>query len=540
MRPDSNPFFNLLTAPALAVFLPACLLADWQDNIGYPLLKETLGPGLPSGAGIQVSQIEANASTSTVNLIYAPQGGSSTVNGSGNFSGKTLTIESGTTSASSHAATVAGYFFGNNTDPDAGVASIAPAVTSIHNYIAGHPATTTALLDQLGSGGAAPFVESSRVQSHAYVGRVSDTGGNAENDVLRRLDFAIDRDGYLAVAGMDNGSTSAVPYLIGAGFNTLSVGRTDGSHSHGTIQAGLDGQGRIKPELVTPASTTSWATGIVASAGAMLYQTLHDHFSVPAAQESLLIRAALLAGATKHEFAAWDRKQSRPLDNHFGLGELNVYHSHRILAGNEQNPGLVAPSGWDLEVIASSQTNSYTLVVPPGQFADHLSIVVTWNRHLQLISSGFPTNRGVFPLTLTDINLALKDSSGSILDQSGGTAYNYEHIYARHLPAGTYSFEVDSDSSESYALAWRSTPGSGPETKVLIDEVAATTTLTFTDLDRLATYHVQSSPALGSWNAEPTSTFSPSGSTASWNDPTPLGTTNKFYRLFWNIPSAPP
>lgn len=531
---------RLVVAGLLLISMPS-LMADWQDDVGYQFLKDTLGPSLPLGTGVQVSQIEASESGTT--LKYAPQAGTGSFNGTGfHYTGKTFTIQSGATTASGHAGTVARFFYGNNTNPASGPASIAPGVTSIHNYVAGHPASTTSFLDQLGSGSTPPYIETSRVQSHAWISSSTNSGGSAENDILRRLDLAIDRDGFLAVTGMNNLASSSMPYLIGAGYNALGVGLSNGGHSHGPIRSGLDGQGRIKPEIVAPESATSWATGIVASAGTMLYQTLLDHFpSVPQARQSLLIRAALLAGATKEEFSVWDRKKSRPLDDRYGLGELNAAHSYRILAAGEQNPGPIPHDGWDLESISSGQIKAYTLVIPPGGFADQLSIIVTWNRRLELVTNGPPSGLGVFPLPLTDINLTLKDSAGTILDQSNGTTYNYEHIYALNLPAGTYLIEVSSDAPETYALTWRAQIGSGPKTQVVFDDNANSTTLHFSDLDPLATYHVESSLNYSSWNIEPTSTFSPTGSTSSWADPAGIVVpAPKFYRLCWDIPSAPP
>ncbi|MEM8955625.1 MAG: hypothetical protein AAGD22_15840 [Verrucomicrobiota bacterium] len=517
----------LLLLSLFASSLPLPLSADPHDDIGYRLLSSSLGSLTPDGSGIRVSLVEA--STSTSNLIYAPVSGTGTINGSGNYAGKTLVLESGASTTSSHAANVANSFFGLDTNPASTFFSIAPGITNIHSYVAGDDNTTSGLFDLL-LDGLSPFVEESRVQSHAYVSRTTMSGGTTENRVLRRLDRGIDRDGYLAVVGMDNGAASPVPYLLGTGYNSLSVGLSNGSHSHGPIPAGLDGQGRIKPEIVTVHSQTSWATGALASAAAIHYQTLLENFVVPAADASMLIRAVMLAGATKEEFPAWDRTQSRPLDNQFGLGELNVYHNHLILTSGPQNAGPVTPHGWNIASIGNTDTHAYTFVVPPAQFADRLSVFVTWNRRIRPNDNPFP---------LANIDLALKNANGGLLDQSVSTIYNFEHIFAKNLPAGTYTAEISSDRNESYALAWRTTSGAGPFTQTSVTS-SNHTTLSFSNLDPLATYHVQSSSTIGSWNTEPTSTFNPTGSTAQWTDPASIGTANKFYRLTWEIPSAPP
>ena len=133
----------------LLISMPS-LMADWQDDIGYKFLKDTLGPSLPRGTGIQVSQVEASESGTT--LKYAPQAGAGTFNGTGfHYTGKTFPIQSGATTASGHASTVARFFYGNNTNPASGPASIAPGVSSIHNYVAGHPSSATGFLDHIES-----------------------------------------------------------------------------------------------------------------------------------------------------------------------------------------------------------------------------------------------------------------------------------------------------------------------------------------------------------------------------------------------------
>jgi len=66
----------------------------------------------------------------------------------------------------------------------------------------------------------------------------------------QRLDYAIVRDGFTAVVGVNNGDSTTLPELLSQSYNTISVGRSDGKHGHGLTV--LDGQGRIKPELVVP------------------------------------------------------------------------------------------------------------------------------------------------------------------------------------------------------------------------------------------------------------------------------------------------
>jgi hypothetical protein len=55
--------------PKLAILIPVFMLpvsalADWKTDVGYVDLQTALGAGIPTGAGVSVSQIEANEGTS--------------------------------------------------------------------------------------------------------------------------------------------------------------------------------------------------------------------------------------------------------------------------------------------------------------------------------------------------------------------------------------------------------------------------------------------------------------------------------------------
>ena len=167
--------------------------------------------------------------------------------------------------------------------------------------------------------------------------------------VLRRLDYVINRENVLVVVGQSNGNSTTLPKLLGQSYNALSVGRSDGNHAHGFTTD--DGSGRIKPEIVSPNTATSWATPTVGSAAALLLETAIVEGNADA-EENETVRALLMAGATKLEFVdVWDRTTSRPLDDHYGAGELNIYRSYQILASGQQaasDTADVALNGWGL------------------------------------------------------------------------------------------------------------------------------------------------------------------------------------------------
>ena len=78
--------------------------------------------------------------------------------------------------------------------------------------------------------------------------------------------------------------------------------------------------------------------------------------------------------------------------------------------------------------------------------------------------------------------------------------------------------------------------------EIVIDEENGTVTLNFSNLDPLASYTVRSSTTgFSSFAEETASTFTPAGTTASWQDPAGYNAAGrKLYHLSWSIPAAPP
>jgi hypothetical protein len=389
--------------------------ADYKDEMGYTALKLELGAAMPTGAGISVSQVEAPESTGSPGP-YLPDTSNS------EFSGKSFTTKSGFASVSGHATSVALNFYGNAT-------SIAPGISAIDNYEAndwvgsGYLRTGTAL---------APKTELRRIENHSWIG----DAGSSNVDILRRLDLAINRDKFIAVVGMNNGSGTAVPGLLDASFNGITVGLSNGNHSQGGTT--LDNPGgsttpRIKPDIVAPASLgfTSFATPVVSASAALLLQ---EAGSNPNASRSESIKAVLLAGATKMNPAI-----AQHLDPVFGAGELNIFNSYHILAQSEQNASnvsTVAPIGWDLNNTSSSSL-LYFFDVPTG--SPSLSSILTWNRHVTQSGS-------LLTPSLSNLDLKLFSATGFSLgtqvDSSASTVDNVEAIYEPNLPAGRYAFQV--------------------------------------------------------------------------------------------------
>jgi hypothetical protein len=404
----------------------------WHTSVGYIQLVNEFGV-VADGTGL------------TVALVEAPTGGGNFMPDTSlaEFSGTTFTQGSpGPTTPSGHATGVAANFFGNFN-------SITPQIPNVTCFEA-----NDWLGVQLGfNAGVDPTPQPFAVSNHSYIG--SGLSVADATNLLQRLDYAINQSGMTAVVGVAN--SGALPQLLAPAYNTISVGRSDGLHSAGVTT--FYGSGRTKPEIVVPSTSTSEGTARVSSIAAFLY----DAGMGTNATQPEVLKAILLAGATKNEFTAWDRTTTRPLDEVFGAGEANVYNSYRILAGGEfggstGEPVAAAPNeAWDYGSAAGlAAPIYYDLVVDVA--AKDLSVILDWN--IDVIDQDAGTD--FIPLTeLANMDLRLYDSTSgflnTLLDSSLSTVDNVEHIFQAFLGPGRYTLEVRSDVAHDYGLAWRFT-----------------------------------------------------------------------------------
>ena len=400
------------------------LWSSYNDTIRFTELEtytSLRGLELPDGSGVPVMMAEALSGSN-----YMPNTASS------QFDDKTLNPMSGSSGTNSHAKTVANNFFGNST-------SIAPGVTDIDVYNANEYLNTT---NWPASNN--PIVESQSVQNHSWV--VQDSGDDPTSQYFNvAQDYAIQRDSFLAVVGLNNGSGTAIPELYGHLYNGISVGLSSGNHSRGTTQS-FYGGGRTKPEIVSESSATSFATPHVSAAAALIYDLASgsiDHRAV---------KAILLAGANKEPFADWDQTATRPIDETYGAGLLDVFANYQIHQGGQQAAGSsIGTHGWNIEQVAPGSSDVYTFTVPEGFELRNLSILTTWD--MVVIQNGLGFNYGI-----ADLALSL-DEGESNIQISDSTVDNIEHIWRdtnNALSAGTYTFTVSSaDFTTTYAIAWR-------------------------------------------------------------------------------------
>ena len=415
--------------------------ADWRDEIGYTRLLLLAGPELPVVPSQGFAQIEARENS----VNFLPDTSSSL------FSGKTFTLKSGSSGVSGHANLVANHFYG---DPSSLVRGNCPV--DLYNAD-----------DWIGAGflnlssSSKPLVELRDVQNHSWIATLDANFTEAvATEADYRLDYAINRDGFSSVVGVNNGNSTVLPALLGQSYHTISVGLVNGNHSAGFTT--LDGSGRIKPDIVAPDEFTSFATPMVASAAGLLTAKLAaPPYSLTGADKPRVVKALLLASATKNTVAAWSNSSSRPLDLRYGAGELNIYHAYQALRagrGNASNTTLLNPRGWAAETVSANSSKTYFFSIAAGAPATPFSAVLTWHRLLSQHGSN------PWLATLNDLNLRLYQASGfslgSQVTESLSQVDNVELVNQTALPPGSYALVVENNSSTAtpYALAWHSLP----------------------------------------------------------------------------------
>lgn len=427
--------------------------AEPLDDVGWTQLKNEIGVALEDGSGVVVAVAEAPADVDTTltppSVAYFPDVSDPL------FAGKNLHDATQTNAGvNTHATGVSKIFFGSTISGTA--ASMASGITDITMFDAND---WLARIGESSGGAAAPAPLTNNagqtfdVQNHSYI-----ASSSSATDILQRVDFVVNRDNSTIVVGVNNSSANTTPDLLAPGYNTISVGRSDGEHSRGSTT--FYGSGRSKPEIVAPQGTTSSATPMVSSAAAVLRQA----GAGTNATQNEAIKAILFAGATKDGLpGGWSRSPTSPLDSVYGVGQLNIRNSYYILKGGEQDAaGNVDPYGFDYETSIPQGTSiSYDFNLPLG--ATEVSIALTWNI---LVADGQASDPTMFipETTFHDLDLRLYDSSGggTIVDSSISLVDNVEHIYLTNLVGGQYTLEVSRKPSSStavqdFAVAWRIT-----------------------------------------------------------------------------------
>jgi hypothetical protein len=444
MHPSRSKIQQAVLCVALAM-APAA--ADWRDDIGFTRLQTIAGAELPVSLSPGLTQVEAfDANNNYTPDITSPL-----------FAGKTFTVKSGASGTSGHASKVAVNFYA--------ATSQLPGIAAVDLYNAD---------DWLGAGFLKrktldlPGTEFRAVQNHSWISTGMDDADAAEAN--HRLDYAIQNQGFICVVGQNNDASNPLPQLLGQGYHSISVGRSDGQHSAGFTT--LDGTGRIKPDLVAPSAfpddRTSWTTPMVAGAAGLLHAKLAAApYSLTGANLPRVVKALLMAGARKDNLASWSNTSSRPLDLRYGAGNLNVHHAYLALrAGSAAASSSISHGirGWAAESVGANSSKTWFFTIPAGAPATPFCAALAWHRVVTTSTSGGRNQTRTWDSTLADLDLRLYQANGFTLGSeiaaSLSAVDNVELIHQPALPPGGYAIELQntSGSATDIALAWHSLP----------------------------------------------------------------------------------
>ena len=415
---------------ALAGLLAAIpLFGGFREDIGFSALQSEFDT-LPNGSSLKIAHIEY-----VRDGVWAPQA-------VGELTGKAIEYSpSIPASFSYHGDEVGRVFYGS-------LSSIIPGASQIRAFEAWNYYDYSLNTAK----GIAPAVADWDVENHSYISNA----GMSNNEGGRRLDFRIDRDGITATVVLENG-TGTIPPLFGNTYNTIVVGSSTGSHSRGGTTR--DVNGRLKPDIVGTANWTSYAGPIVGSTAGLLIAKAKSDSSLGSAERPEVVKALLMAGATKDEFPSWSRSASVPIDPIYGAGEVNIRNSYSMLVAGRQaaSPSTIRSSrGWDLNSVGTGSSLRYFFTIGAGQ-SGTVSAVLTWHRNVAPTNGAW--NQGT-TTSLDNLDLRLYRANSSyqtsdLLQDSVATIDNVEHIFLRDLTEGTYALEVSSVSgSKQFGLAW--------------------------------------------------------------------------------------
>jgi len=530
-----------LQSVILLIISSSPLFADWKADVGWNNLEEWASPNinninLPTTETTFAGMVEAEQGPDNLS-IYSPDPGDAQFKDGYGVSDVTINDVYGENhydqtnpeTYSGHATGIARLFFGNSS-------SLSPDIALVNVY------GSNRFLAKLLSYGTS---WSEEVMSHAYIGSFTDTKDEQTQEVTetkqaksekycRAFDWSSSVANILHISGANNGTSTNLPHIWSHGYNNITVGRTDGVHSAGTVQSGYHGPGRQKPELVTPQGTTSSATGATASIASFLRAKAETHSSANAALP-LTLKSILLAGADKTKFADWDNTLRRPIDEVYGAGETNIFNSFRILHAAEATANSsVGLYGWDYSTVSDSSTNVYTFTVPSYATNASISANLSWNR---TVFRGRVKGSLVIQYDdLADLSLTLKDSGGNDVFISNSLVDNLEHIWQTKLTPGNYSLTVNSSSAvnSDYALAWRVDveTNNSPDS---FTHGASSNYISFVGLIPSHPYFFQYSSNLTSWNDIAPLTSSATGTLSASHANASLGE-KVFYRLRYYTP----
>ncbi|MBT7983587.1 MAG: hypothetical protein HN584_13580 [Akkermansiaceae bacterium] len=497
-----------------------------------------------SSCPFRVSLIEATVSDD--NFLPEPSPNNNppieySFNGSGPFEENSFLIktidESLTYGSSDHALAVGKRFFSNE--------SIVPWVPLVDVY----SANQWVYADYLRTGSSLPpKTEESFVQNHSWIsyGYNNETNPSEvdniisiHNEAVRRFDYAIIRDQFIACVGLNNGANTTVPSILSSSYNAISVGNTNGSHSRGQTVSGIDmgtgniehdGPGRTKPDIVANDNSTSACTPQVSSAVTFLIGIAKAKHKENALLPEVM-KALIMAGASKKEFNNWSRNKEMPIDPVLGAGKINLQNSYHILIAEEQEPESISSNyGWDFGSIDKSSEAFYYIKLEEN--VSEASFSLNWNR---VIRSAEWLDGNPYSESIADMKLELyrkKEDSITLYDISDSKIDNLEHLYLRGLDRGEYLLKVSSDTATNYGLAWRAENGKSPNLSIATDTDNKVLNFYFSHLIHGKTFTLEESTNLIDWTS--IHSFTAVETNETFNKVIETIISRSFYRLNWD------
>ncbi len=395
---------------------------------------ESLNYRFIQGRGVPVGHVEGQPGD------YLPN------TNDGVFAGVKMTPRSGPSKVNSHSQMTSKIIFGRT--------GLAAGIGDVYFYSSGYWMGNGAL--RVGSG-EPPISDGRRVFTHSWIGSAMPVAAN----VLRRIDYLVDTEDVQMVVGLNNGAKSSVPFLLGSAYNVIAVGTASGNSSGGYTV--YEGKGRCKPDVVARRNTTSAATPAVAATVARLLEAADRMYGVPDAGRSEVIKAVLMAGASKSR--KWRAKAGKPLDEHLGAGVVRFSYSYAVLrAGPTVQGAELEDYGWDFQSLEPGGTWVYELNLQ--QAMGEVSVVLVWNRRIdgrQVEDLVTGKSRWLDTPRLADFDLkwSVTDGQerGQVLSESASKVDNVEHVYLKQVPSGRHRLIVtradERDEAWDFAIAWR-------------------------------------------------------------------------------------
>jgi hypothetical protein len=440
--------------------------AQVLTQIGVTDLRNRYGASLPEGTGIVGWLSEAGVNqtiSSTVYEIFWPNLNTPSLNAGRSVSQYGPLPPSPSSYSSDHATAVAAAWYAGPTG------GVSPDLSTVRHMSANGFVGGAALRTGEAT---APVVDASlpmpNVVNASWAGSSSVAAENV--DVLRRIDYLVDRDGVTFVTAAGNTPGVVPAALPGQGYNSITVGLSNGTSSGGLST--VDGTGRLMVDIVTPSGATSFAAPLVAGAAVLIADRAQETPALGNADDPRMVRSLIMTGAEK--LAGWSNTSTQPLHPYQGAGELRVNRTYDVLMAGEKTVGSVSDSrGWDLGVGAVGV--QYYFV--DNSYADgRLSVTLAWNRVTgdptdptgadRTDAANFALLSGSTVLAasaLADLNLEVLTTDGvstplTSLAVSQSTVDNVEHIYLTGLTPGRYAIGVSGGSGTPYGLSFNFVP----------------------------------------------------------------------------------